>query len=481
MSYYHNQLPDCNDEGAEGWGVGVSLSGGGHRSTLVSLGVLLAIVDVGWNQWVRSISSVSGGSLASAFAWSRCDYRKVSSEEFSVHVKSAMESVGRGALFGTRSAKYRVLALGVSFAILGAAASAWLLESPPHSDLILGCGLIVVLLIATELAHLRGSILERNIRDLWFSQHDYRSTFKGSPPQDLMAHGLDEALEDRDQPTLHLIASTDLVSGEPVYFTQGAVIVERMAWPLTSICLARAVRASMTVPVALPPVNLSLAKLVQGGSEIGRTRDRRMALVDGGVFNNLGTDWDLTLRDTVRAADYMVLHPSHSIPVTTRIIVDASAESDIGPSRIARLPVIGSIHNLLRAIRITFRSGLYGRQLSEIYLADQSTLAIRAGEVDARAVWNLPDDMHLTRHIWAYVADRTRLTPTTLRALAYDDCVLLVAHGYREATAVLYSRGVRQAAENAWDSWLGDALNQVVRQRSDLSKSDVFPTRPRSN
>ena len=129
-------------------------------------------------------------------------------------------------------------------------------------------------------------------------------------------------------------------------------------------------------------------------------------------------------------------------------------------------------------MRIIFRSGLYGRQLSEIYLADRTTLAVRAGNVDARLEWNLPDDMHLTRRIWAHVADRTRLTPTTLRALSYDDCVLLVAHGYREATAVLYERGARQAAENAWTSWLGEALDQVVRKRSDLARPDFFPTKP---
>lgn len=345
MSYDHSSSLGDNDEGAEGWGLGISLSGGGHRSTLVSLGVLLAIVDVGWNRFVRSISSVSGGSLASAFVWSRCDYRKVSSEELNSHVRSAIEYVHRGAIFGTRGAKYRVLVFGASFAILGVITAAWIEEVAPHSSLVLSFGLLVVLLVAIWLAHFRGTVLERNIRDLWFAQDGCRFTFEGSAPQASMPMALNKALRDKDQPTLHLIACTDLVSGDPVLFTQGAVIVDRMAWPLTSICLARAVRASMTVPILLPPVKLSLADLVHRGSEIVGTRDRKLALVDGGVFNNLGTDWDLTQRNTVVAADYMVLHPSHSIPVATRIIVDASAESDIGPSRLASFPVIESIHN----------------------------------------------------------------------------------------------------------------------------------------
>ena len=117
-----------------------------------------------------------------------------------------------------------------------------------------------------------------------------------------------------------------MVSGEPVYFTQGAVIVEGMAWPLTEVPLSRVARASMSVPLLLPPMSQRLRSLVQGGDQWVRTRERPLHLVDGGLFNNLGTDWESTHRSSVRSADYSALHPSHEVMVELRVVVDASAD-----------------------------------------------------------------------------------------------------------------------------------------------------------
>src|SRR5271169_3108186 len=47
--------------------IGLCLSGGGHRATAFSLGVLLYLADVGMHQNIHTISSVSGGSLTSGF------------------------------------------------------------------------------------------------------------------------------------------------------------------------------------------------------------------------------------------------------------------------------------------------------------------------------------------------------------------------------------------------------------------------------
>jgi hypothetical protein len=44
-------------------GIGVALSGGGHRAALFALGVLWYPADAGKNRSVTSIASVSGGSL----------------------------------------------------------------------------------------------------------------------------------------------------------------------------------------------------------------------------------------------------------------------------------------------------------------------------------------------------------------------------------------------------------------------------------
>jgi predicted acylesterase/phospholipase RssA len=47
--------------------IGLALSGGGHRATAYALGVLLYLVDSGLNTRVRTIASVSGGSILNAF------------------------------------------------------------------------------------------------------------------------------------------------------------------------------------------------------------------------------------------------------------------------------------------------------------------------------------------------------------------------------------------------------------------------------
>ena len=48
-------------------GIGVALSGGGHRASLFGLGVLLYLGDAGKLPEVTSLASVSGGSLTNGF------------------------------------------------------------------------------------------------------------------------------------------------------------------------------------------------------------------------------------------------------------------------------------------------------------------------------------------------------------------------------------------------------------------------------
>src|SRR5262245_33332600 len=47
--------------------IGIAISGGGHRATAFGLGVLLYLVDSGLNRRVRTITSVSGGSILNGY------------------------------------------------------------------------------------------------------------------------------------------------------------------------------------------------------------------------------------------------------------------------------------------------------------------------------------------------------------------------------------------------------------------------------
>ena len=147
----------------------------------------------------------------------------------------------------------------------------------------------------------------------------------------------------------HVLAATDLNSGAPIYFSTaaGGTIdspVLKTA-PCPTLAVADVVRASAAFPGGFPPKRLSLARSglvwtsrTEGVDDferkfgwIGRTRHRMkvaggdadvprslrppraLFLSDGGVWNNLGTDWTPPLgKDDVPGS-------------RVRLVVDASA------------------------------------------------------------------------------------------------------------------------------------------------------------
>lgn len=69
------------NERIENGGFAISLSGGGHRATLATLGALMAIVDRGLSPKVMQIASVSGGSITNAFVAQRCRFGELAPGE----------------------------------------------------------------------------------------------------------------------------------------------------------------------------------------------------------------------------------------------------------------------------------------------------------------------------------------------------------------------------------------------------------------
>src|SRR5262245_51555324 len=89
--------------------IGVALSGGGVRASLASLGALLYVVDVGINEEVGTIASVSGGSITNAFVAQECDFRTATPETFDpIAKKLAVAIVHRGVLIATLISKLYV-------------------------------------------------------------------------------------------------------------------------------------------------------------------------------------------------------------------------------------------------------------------------------------------------------------------------------------------------------------------------------------
>src|SRR5687768_7625600 len=91
----------------------VSLSGGGHRATLFTLGALMYLVDAKANANVSSIASVSGGSLTNGFVGQTLNFRQAESAEFRDRVAAplATQIANKGTLFAPRSSRVYVAVL----------------------------------------------------------------------------------------------------------------------------------------------------------------------------------------------------------------------------------------------------------------------------------------------------------------------------------------------------------------------------------
>ena len=304
----------------------LALSGGGHRATLFSLGALLAIVDARCNDRVDAVVSVSGGSITNAVVAAACDLRSVDVGRFDeVAARIASTVVKRGLLFSALSTYAFVAGIGAVAAYLAVEALFdWPLDLPWWA-------LLAGLAAVASVLSLRGHVLSRLLE---------RRFLAGARPR----------LGDVDRPVVHAFAATDLNSGAPFFFsTAGGGTVESPVLASATCAwmpLRDAVRASAAFPGGFPPKRLALGRSglvwtfrTAGVDDFerrfgwaGRTRrprkegaeaprrlrpPRALFLADGGVWNNLGTDWvPKPLGGVDGAADP---------PPCVRLVVDASA------------------------------------------------------------------------------------------------------------------------------------------------------------
>jgi predicted acylesterase/phospholipase RssA len=176
--------------------LGVSLSGGGFRGTLFSLGVLYYLVDSGLARSLRSVVSVSGGSVANAFVAQECDLATVTSGELESIVRRMARRIGTTGLLRTGPAILWLLGLGL--ALIATLAGLILLPTTLLRLAALAAGITVLGL----LLHLRGFALGHAMRRAFFSRG-------GRPTR----------LRDLARPGVrHALVATEMTSGRPVFF-----------------------------------------------------------------------------------------------------------------------------------------------------------------------------------------------------------------------------------------------------------------------
>ena len=96
---------------------------------------------------------------------------------------------------------------------------------------------------------------------------------------------------------MHVLVATDLMSGAPMYFSREFVYCEPYGWSdPRKVTTSVALYGSAAFPGVFPPKKLKLNSLAFQNGDMPGALPKDVRLVDGGVYNNLGTDWFDTLR-----------------------------------------------------------------------------------------------------------------------------------------------------------------------------------------
>ena len=315
----------------------VSLSGGGHRATLFTLGALMYLVDANANATVSSIASVSGGSLTNGFVGQTLSFRQAESEEFRQRVAAplAKQIANRGTLFAPFSSKLYVAVLAISgLVVLIGPLIPW------GSGILRLLTFVIGITLWGWFAGKRGSICARAFGKTLFSPRGRETRLA-----DLKKNGLD-----------HVICSTELRSSEQVYFAGDFVYSYALGHGTPAdMLLAHAVQASAAYPGGFPPATLPARKLnFSGAPRIpGRptTPPDYLVLTDGGVYDNMGDQWARGFAKRTKVWEGLA---QGRTPPDRLVVVNASARVPWSPFRRGLIPLIGEVLALLRVMDVMF-------------------------------------------------------------------------------------------------------------------------------
>jgi hypothetical protein len=230
---------------------------------------------------------------------------------------------------------------------------------------------------------------------------------------------------------------------------------------------AQAAQASAALPGAFSVVCLPLKRFglpEQRKAVQGRQDLRRFKLLEGGVYDNMGTEWLLNIAERMRDGT----PPPAVKPVDEAIVVNASAGDDIIQRRLVTVPFVGEIASLLAVKDVMYRqtTAVRRRLLDVRYRIAQQRDADRSGkpvsrdalpgttiQID-RSPFELPKAFSKGRDeragraqaalkaleqsvatgdaskYWAAETEANRTVKTTLSRIDPDRAESLIRHGY---------------------------------------------------
>jgi hypothetical protein len=448
--------------------MGVSLSGGGHRATLFSLGALLAVSECAGTFRVAWVSSVSGGSIANGVLLRAGGLGTPSSDQLAGVVRERLRRLDRR--FAPFNTVRSVAALAAWLAVV-VGVLALLVWTRPWGGLRLLL-LVAALLLLSLIVRQRGRILEWALDDMWLRDRGVPTTVLG---WDADAER-DAALD--DGPEIPIFCSTDLLSLGPQFIGKSFLVSDDQLWTLRRISLIRALRTSASFPGLLPPVWTRLRSLAgDPATHLNRRRSRSTGaerarpprwglLTDGGVYNNLGTHWGT--RGRLSDHDGRVLPRRLRQPVDQHLVVDAGRdESRASPITFA-IPFIGALRSLLQVPRASYSAALRAHR-SEI--ADTTWLTRSGRREHARVVritdrlgWGTspsPEATELSVNAWQIICWTSQGARTHMFHVRRDKALRVLAHGYAMTIDRLASMGVpAEDLGRHWHTWLGAAVTE---------------------
>lgn len=407
--------------------IAVALSGGGYRASLFGLGTLLYLADVGKNQDVVSISSVSGGSITNAYVAQMKGYKNCTGEQFREGVKKLIQVITHKTLWSTPLVwAYLVFIL---LALIGVCL-VWFLPWHWFTRL---CLFLPLFFLWGWLIQQRGMVVSRAIRRTLYQPN-------GKPTK----------LQDIEKNIDHVICATHLQAGEHVYFSGRFIYSYRFGWTEpTDLQLHEAVQASAAFPGGFPPRWMR-------ASHIGFRRQSKMhrtvTLVDGGVYDNMADQWPLGIKKRLKSRYLESKHVPDEI-----IAVNSSAGLAFNPVRCLRIPIVGELLTLLRDVGVMYdnSASLRSRILVDLFRSnrgpegalvyiEQSPFKIPEKSIlkgtgaqpeRARKVLDL---LPLDRHKWKRITKENKKVATTLSSLGAEKATRLLFHGYMLAMANLH-------------------------------------------
>jgi predicted acylesterase/phospholipase RssA len=449
--------PPADDDGA----IGLALSGGGVRATLFSLGVIIGLIETGCHRRIRCVTSVSGGSILNAALAHGPTLSRLTLDEFEPCASALARSLAwRGvfafdvrSLFATGMYGLQVAVLSglpIAFGLLSVASS--FAQKSGFDPKVLDFGKVpwaVVGIVGFAVAAV-GLLLSRGVQQ----QAKYRALLKGvtSAAPKGSSSGLNVAdwtsPVDGASGVMHVLVATDLLSGAPTYISREFVHCAPYGWSGPGdIETAEAVYSSAAFPAVFPPKRIKTSRLRFQNGEMGGELPGAIRLVDGGVFNNLGTDWFAVLEQNIRDpwafGELKITAPR--IERRNTIVVNAGAPS----KRLTRLwmPMpVARIMSVLYDNTVRPRVELLDHSEASLIDIAQSPIDLvrrltkRHDGAGARAHGLIALFEGRGDEFWKRLIEETSGTATKLSKVGERSSARLMLHGYLSAVVLAHLR-----------------------------------------